>query len=517
MNRINISHSVVSSIYWDSRQGGRPENQDAFKVVSDTPFGVFVTVCDGMGGGPSGSLASATAVDKMAEYIKNVELKETFSRKKILKDAIEYAHKSLREIVAQNPQLEGMGTTVTAILINDFSAIVAHIGDSRIYQLRKGLIHQLFFHRKAFRTQDHSFVGSLVRSGDLTEEQARLSAKSNIILKALGSRNGCVVEEDDIQELHYEKGDRFVLCTDGIWGMQAEPELLQQLLDRREPAVAVEMIMDKTDSLGRLSGNNHDNLTIALFDVEQDSKYEGKMNKKHLRLFLIIAAVAVVSLISCISLLLKDGKEKSIINNKEIINLKRYNDSLKSVNDELTKQVQLQNDNLIAYHDNSTSKESKERVKKDNKDADLNSPLVDRINAQEAAKEKQIESKKNTVEGEKSKASETSDKGTKKKDVIESTIVIPKEINSFSVVKELLKKMAEEVETYKDKKNGSAKKLQDSDKYIQLRSKIRNFLIPKAQEYVKSNYKKSQDISKAADNVKNRSYHKALELLEKIY
>ena len=514
MNRINISHSVVSAIYWDSRQGGRPENQDAFKCVADSPYGVFVTVCDGMGGGPSGSLASATAVDKMAEYIKNVELKETTSRKIILKDAIEYAHKSLREIVAQNPLLEGMGTTVTAILINDYSAIVAHIGDSRIYQLRKGLIHQLFFHRKAFRTQDHSFVGSLVRSGDLTEEQARLSAKSNIILKALGSRNGCAVEEDDIQELHYEKGDRFVLCTDGIWGMQAEPELLQQLLDRREPAVAAEMIMDKTDSLGRLSGNNHDNLTIALFDVEQDSKYEGKMNKKHLHLFFITAAVAVVSLITCISLLLKDEKEQSIINNKFISELKRDNESLKRANDSLKKQVQSLHYSIKDLNDKKSSMVPKEQTKKDNKNEDLNSPLVDRINAQEAAKEKQKESKKNTVEGEKPKAPDMSDKGAKKNDVIESTIVIKERINSIAQVRNYLRQMKDEVNEFKKREDGSARKLQKTETYTTLRSRIINYLKQKAYETNDTNTKNR--IDEAVKHVNDYHYNDALNILNKI-
>ena len=175
MKEINTSEFAnLITGYWDTRKGGRAENQDSCGFI-DTPLGFVAIVCDGMGGGPSGQLASSTAVQKMVEYIVNVPAGQ--SRSEVMKQAIEYAHQTILEMGKANPSLRGMGTTVAAVLINDYSAIIAHVGDSRVYQFR--------WKQKIFRTADHSMVGELVRNGTLTEEQARLSSQSNIITKAL--------------------------------------------------------------------------------------------------------------------------------------------------------------------------------------------------------------------------------------------------------------------------------------------------------------------------------------------
>ena len=100
-----------------------------------------------------------------------------------------------------------MGSTCTVLLINDTSAIVAHVGDSRVYQIRG--------RNKIFRTFDHSMVFDLVKQKVITEEQARLSAQSNVITRALGIKPDIEV---DVVELPYDAGDRFILTTDGIHG-----------------------------------------------------------------------------------------------------------------------------------------------------------------------------------------------------------------------------------------------------------------------------------------------------------
>ena len=99
----------------------------------------------------------------------------------------------------ENPSLKGMGSTATVLLLSDKSAFVAHVGDSRVYQIRSG--------KKIFRTFDHSMVFELVKQKVITEEQARLSAQSNIITRALGMQPDLQV---DVVERPYEKGDRFV-------------------------------------------------------------------------------------------------------------------------------------------------------------------------------------------------------------------------------------------------------------------------------------------------------------------
>ena len=282
MKPINTSFPI--SGFWDSRQGGRDENQDQCAVI-DTPLGFLALVCDGMGGGPSGSLASDTAVRKIYEFLKTPH--EDMDRKEIIKEAIEYAHQSIINLCNENPKLRGMGTTVAAVLINDHSTIVAHVGDSRVYQFRFG--------HKIFRTSDHSMVADMVRNGVLTEEQARLSSQSNIITKALG---GNLKDLAEVSEHAYEAGDRFLLCSDGIWGMLPEKELIRLTAKQSVLSKAIDNTIDTIDTLGRDSGNTHDNMTIVMLEMKKDSKLKEKMSKNTIKLLSILAVICLLSIIA---------------------------------------------------------------------------------------------------------------------------------------------------------------------------------------------------------------------------
>jgi serine/threonine protein phosphatase PrpC len=277
-----IKTSLPISGFWDTRQGGRAENQDSCGFI-DTPLGLAAIVCDGMGGGPSGQLASSTAVQKIVEYIMNAP--EGMSRSEVMKNAIEYAHHTILQMGTQKPALRGMGTTVAAVLVNDYSAIIAHVGDSRVYQFR--------WKRKIFRTADHSMVGELVRNGTLTEEQARLSSQSNIITKALG---GNLTNLAEVTERPYEKGDRFMICSDGIWGMMPEKELIRRTAKTPSLSGAVDGTVVEVDEIGRNEGNTHDNLTIAMLEMKKDSKLKEKMSKKSLIIIGILAALFLMSM-----------------------------------------------------------------------------------------------------------------------------------------------------------------------------------------------------------------------------
>ena len=278
-----IKTSLPISGFWDTRQGGRAENQDACGFI-DTPLGLAAIVCDGMGGGPSGQLASSTAVQKIVEYIMNAPAEQ--SRSEVMKHAVEYAHQTILQMGNANPSLKGMGTTVAAVLINDYSAIIAHVGDSRVYQFR--------WKRKIFRTADHSMVAELVRNGTLTEEQARLSSQSNIITKALG---GNLTNLAEVTERPYEKGDRFMICTDGIWGMLNEKDLIRRTAKTPSLSGAVDGTVVEVDEVGRKEGNMHDNLTIAMLEMKTDSKLKEKMSKKSLIIIGILAALFVFSML----------------------------------------------------------------------------------------------------------------------------------------------------------------------------------------------------------------------------
>ena len=209
MKSIKTTYPITG--LWDTRKGGRAENQDSCGFI-DTPYGFMAIVCDGMGGGPAGRLASELAVKTIVEFVNHAS--QDSDVKDMMQQAIEQAHQEIVSQGTKHPELQGMGSTVVAVLFHENSAIIAHVGDSRVYQLRYGY--------KIFRTDDHSMVAEYVRDRRLTEEQARLSGQSNLITRALGGGNHLA----DIDVRPYEKGDRFMLCTDGIWGALPEKELI---------------------------------------------------------------------------------------------------------------------------------------------------------------------------------------------------------------------------------------------------------------------------------------------------
>ena len=282
MDLIKTIHNVQG--YVDSRCGGRPENQDHYDY-QDTPHGLLVVVCDGMGGGPSGKLASTIAVQCTIDYV--IRANDNEAKDTILKDAVTYAHKAILSRQQNDSSTRGMGTTLTALLINSESAYVAHVGDSRVYQFRKGKV--------IFRTKDHSYVGELVQKGELTEEQARLSTRSNIITRCLGGKS---VELADIGgPLPYKKGDRFMLCTDGIWGAVPESELVKLVAKTPSLSGAADATIIAIDEKGRNEGNHHDNLTIALLETTEDSQLQEPMSRT------AQITITVLSLLLALSLL----------------------------------------------------------------------------------------------------------------------------------------------------------------------------------------------------------------------
>ena len=314
--------------FLETRIGGRPENQDSFGYV-ETPDGLLVIVCDGMGGGPGGKIASSIAVEVIKQSV--LESSHHFqSREEALKTAVDRAHDALLRKMQEVPALRGMGTTIAALYINYESAVVLHIGDSRIYKLRDG--------SKMYRTQDHSMVGDMVRSGTLTEEQARLSAQANIITRAIGIEGKCIPVFDEIP---FEKGDRFVLCSDGIWGAMPESQLIKNLSERRSLANIVESLSNKVDSLGHDKGNHHDNLTLVMVDTKIDSKLKEKMNRKAK---MIIAAISLLLIISVIFNMVQScSKSKSLSRESEIENLEKIKQDQNDTIKELRKQIDILN------------------------------------------------------------------------------------------------------------------------------------------------------------------------------
>ena len=289
MDLIKIHDSEKTPVvgYAESRIGGRTENQDSFSF-SDTPLGFLVTVCDGMGGGPGGKAASSIAVTEIVKRVRDFvpDGENKKSPADVVKEAVEHANQAVIDACDEHSELKGMGSTATVLLVSEQAAIIAHVGDSRVYQLRGG--------QKVFRTFDHSVVFDMVRQKIITEEQARLSAQSNVITRALGVKADVEVE---VNVVPYEAGDRFMLCTDGIHGVMPERNLVKLASERHNAlGPVVDNIATTADEIGRRDGGGHDNLTLAIIQVKNNSILKTKMPKRVKKILMLLGVVCALSI-----------------------------------------------------------------------------------------------------------------------------------------------------------------------------------------------------------------------------
>jgi len=226
----------------------RTENQDYFGYYA-TPIGELFLVCDGMGGYEGGEVASRMAVETISDCVKSSKLNDPVQA---LGRAFEEANQKIREFAHEQPELRGMGSTCVALLIQygkKPQAWRAHVGDSRIYRIRKGKIEQL--------TRDHSRVMEMVERGLLTKAEAESHPDRNIITRALGAHD---TVQPDVEAVSVCRGDRFILCTDGISGKMSDEEILAKSV-RQSPQRLAEMLVHLANERG-----GEDNSTIQVVD-----------------------------------------------------------------------------------------------------------------------------------------------------------------------------------------------------------------------------------------------------------
>lgn len=241
------------TIYIKTDQGGREENQDCYGS-KQLASGLLIVVCDGMGGSAGGKLAA----EMTCQHVLSQFSKSDSPDPDAIRQSIESANKAVFTKSRSNPELQNMGTTIAVLFLEKQSASFFHVGDTRIYQIRNGKVEN--------RTADHSRVGEMVRRGILSDEQARLSTESNIISKALGI--GPDVEIEMTTGIIHEKSDRFVVCTDGIWGTMPEEELSGKLSAASTPEELVTDIITGINQKQQAAGGGHDNMTLAFVLVK---------------------------------------------------------------------------------------------------------------------------------------------------------------------------------------------------------------------------------------------------------
>ncbi len=223
----------------------RTTNQDAVGQKLSERGGVFV-VADGMGGHRTGELASKLAVKNILEVTEEDTPSPT-----LLLEAFEEANDAIY-MAGQRPESRGMGTTATALALDLPYAIIAHVGDSRAYLLRDGVLTQL--------TQDHSWVAERLRQGLLTPTEARNHRWRNVITNALGSFPEARV---DLIGLKVQPGDRFLVCSDGLSGV-LEDAVLQEVLESMPPEEAAERLVKLANEWG-----GPDNISVVAVAVHE--------------------------------------------------------------------------------------------------------------------------------------------------------------------------------------------------------------------------------------------------------
>jgi protein phosphatase len=208
-------------------------------------------VADGMGGHAGGDVASALAIQSIAHVDRAFDSPDDAVQ--ALHDALLEANQELAETVFEHPELAGMGTTVSGFVRVGDRLAVAHIGDSRIYRWREGVLTQV--------TKDHTFVQRLVDSGRITAEEAAVHPRRSVLMRVLGDVE--LMPEIDVDVLETKPGDRWVLCSDGLSGFVDE-ERIGELLDEHPDALgAVEALIDES-----LDHGAPDNVTVIVVGVD---------------------------------------------------------------------------------------------------------------------------------------------------------------------------------------------------------------------------------------------------------
>jgi PPM family protein phosphatase len=195
-----------SYLYWE------PGGEEEFRRK-----GRLAVVADGMGGHEGGQEASRLAVETVREVYAQSASDDP---QKALRESFAEAHARILEYAQQHPEFLGMGTTCTALVVRGRQLYVAHIGDSRLYLIRKDQVSRL--------TRDHSYVGRLVESGLVSAEEAEHHPQRHILIAALGSAAELAVDGAQ-KDVIVEEGDDLLLCTDGLWSVVTEKELADAL------------------------------------------------------------------------------------------------------------------------------------------------------------------------------------------------------------------------------------------------------------------------------------------------
>lgn len=247
---------------------GRGDTLEFFRLVEQAADerGTLFMVADGMGGAAAGEIASATAVDVVQRHLREeLASRSTVSPEDFvaaLNQAAEVANASIFRYAASHPELRGMGTTATVAALLGDTLYIAQVGDSRAYLVRDGVANQL--------TKDQSLMQKLIEAGELTEEEAAMSERRNIILQALGPEPTVKL---DLTHQKVRRGDVLILCSDGLSGLVRPEEIAKVVNEAPDLSAACDRLIALANELG-----GHDNITVVAARFEGPGLAEAQAN-----------------------------------------------------------------------------------------------------------------------------------------------------------------------------------------------------------------------------------------------
>ncbi|WML56825.1 Stp1/IreP family PP2C-type Ser/Thr phosphatase [Neobacillus sp. PS2-9] len=247
----------MKAVFMTDRGKVRLHNEDAGGVFVNQDGDRLAIVADGMGGHRAGDVASEMTITQLKnewEASKGISTAEEAER--WLKEKITIVNQILFDHATNHPECDGMGTTIVAAIATDRFATLANIGDSRGYIYNESGFKQV--------TEDHSLVNELVRSGQISKEDAEHHPRKNVLLRALGTEK---MVEMDTKTIMFEEGDIILLCSDGLSNKVSEKEMMTILLNE-------DHLEQKADSLISLANNygGEDNITLAIVEFSDVSE-----------------------------------------------------------------------------------------------------------------------------------------------------------------------------------------------------------------------------------------------------
>ena len=238
--------------YITDRGRRRPTNEDSVRACGDVGF---FMLADGVGGNRSGEIASQSALDALEKFVRHNPPEWLGSRDEIFRyfrAAVNYVNQFIIKLSEAKPQYAGMATTLVFAYVRDREMYVANVGDSRVYLMHDDMIQQI--------TDDHTYVNDLVKMGAISKEEAHMHARKNVITRAIGANAN---NEPDCFCVPLEKGDRILLCSDGLYDEVDDESILSTVTRSDDMTDCVRELVAMANDNG---GN--DNISVICVDLE---------------------------------------------------------------------------------------------------------------------------------------------------------------------------------------------------------------------------------------------------------